>query len=188
MLGRLLRTTRTDVGLALGFAGAAYLVWALVADLSRFVVQSMITYTFQHDIVVKGPTKLVKVFFVDTGFVIQIVGVVWLVGTLVLVVQSSRQKMSISWAWMCAILQVCIAALGAVFVAWAAYLPFVPDPGQVSPTASPGAIVSGISLRVIMPVALLLWTTFLVWLMVERARFNRRGPTLRDGMRSNVFR
>jgi hypothetical protein len=35
---------------------------------------------------------------------------------------------------------------------------------------------------------MLLWTTFLVWLMVERARLNRRGPTLRDGMRSNVFK
>jgi hypothetical protein len=28
----------------------------------------------------------------------------------------------------------------------------------------------------------------LVWLLVERARFDRRGPTLRDGLRTNVFR
>ena len=188
MLGRLIRTTRVDVGIALAFAGLAYLVWAMVADVSRFVVDSMITYTFQNHIEVKGLTKVIKVFFVDSGFAVQIAGVVWLVLTLVLVLQSSRQKMSISWAWVSAGCQSGAAALGAVFVAYAMYLPFVPDPTQAGPQVTLGEQVSFISLRVIMPVAMLLWTTFLVWLMVERARLNRRGPTLRDGMRSNVFK
>jgi hypothetical protein len=37
-------------------------------------------------------------------------------------------------------------------------------------------------------VALLIWVTFLIWLLIERARLNRRGPTLRDGLRSNIYR
>lgn len=188
MLGRLIRTTRVDVGIALAFAGLAYLVWAMVAELSRFVVDSMITYTFQNHIDVKGLTKVVKVFFVDTGFVIQIVGVAWLVVTLVLVLQSSRQRISVTWAWVSAGCQSGIAALGAVFVAYAMYLPFVPDPAQAGPKPSPAELASSIALSVIGPIAMLLWTTFLVWLMVERARLNRRGPSLRDGMRSNIFR
>jgi hypothetical protein len=188
MLGRLRRTTRLDVGLALTFAGLAYMVWALVADVCRFVVQSMITYTVAQDIIVKGPTKLVKVFFVDTGFVIQIVGLAWMAVSLLLVLQSSRQKISISWAWVSAICQAGIAAGGAVLVAWAAYLPFVPEVGQLSQKASLAAQVSMISLRVCMPIAMLVWTTFVVWLLVERARLNRRGPSVRDGMRSNVYR
>ncbi len=43
-------------------------------------------------------------------------------------------------------------------------------------------------LPIIVTVAILIWTLALIWLLVERARLNRRGPTLTDGLRTNVYR
>ena len=48
--------------------------------------------------------------------------------------------------------------------------------------------VSRISLGILVPIAILVWLLFLVWLLVERARLDRHGPTLRDGLRSNIYR
>lgn len=188
MLGRLQRTTRLDVGLALCFSGLAYLVWALVAGISRWIVQEMIKSTAYYNIEVKGYTKVVEVFFVDSGFVIDIVGMAWMALSLLLVVLSSRQRASISWAWVSSGLQVCVAAVGAVLVCAAAYMPHILDPNKLHDGGSIGQQVSRMSLQVVMPLAIVIWVTFLVWLLVERARLNRRGPTLRDGMRSNVYR
>jgi hypothetical protein len=186
MLGRLRRTTRTDVGLALAFAGTAYLVWALVAGTSRWMVQEMIKSTTA--MALPRFTSVIKVFFVDTGFVIDLLGLAWLVVSLLLVVFSSRQRLSISWAWVSAICQGLLAALGAVLVAWGAYMPHVVSPDAVSTGRTPLEHVSGLSLPVVMAVALLIWVTFLVWLLIERARFDRRGPTLRDGLRTHVYK
>ena len=188
MLGRLRRTTRLDVGLALAFAGLAYLVWALVAGVARWFVQEMIRSTSFHHIQVGGFTLLVKAFFLDWGFVIDIVGVVWMVGSLVLVLLSSHQKLSVSWAWLSAVCQSFVAVMGALLVAWAAYLPHVLSPEKAQAEATTLQQVSHASLPIIMPIGIAIWVTILVWLLVERARLNRRGPTLRDGMRSNVFR
>ncbi|MFB3894086.1 MAG: hypothetical protein ACE15C_18940 [Phycisphaerae bacterium] len=177
-----------DVGLALAFAGLSYLAWAGVAGLARWFVQEMIRTTEFHSIKVEGWTKLVRVFFVDSGFVIDIVGVVWMVLTLLLVFQSSRQRISISWAWMSAMLQSFAAAGGAMLVGWAAYLPHVLSPDKLQKKTSLAQEVSMRSLPIIMPIAVLIWVTVLVWLLVERARLDRRGPTLSDGMRTNIFR
>ena len=183
MLGRIRRTTRTDVGLALVFTGVAYLVWALVAGVSRELVQEMIDATPDSVTLTKW-AKGIKIFFVDTGFVIDLVGLAWLAATLFLVIRSSRQKGSISWAWASAMGQTSIAAVGAVVVAFAVYGPLV----SMHTTAHRDTMlekVSGLSLPVILVVAILMWVTFLTWLLVERARFNRHGPTLRDGLKSN---
>lgn len=185
MLGRLRRTTRLDVGLALAFVGLAYLVWALVAGVSRAVVAEMIRSTAGRDL--PGSARMVKVFFVDAGFVIDLVGLAWLTGSLLLVAFSSRQRFSISWAWVSAICQAFIAALGAVVVGWAAYQPHI-LPMDLTAAGTPWETVSRVSLLVLIPVAVLIWVTFLVWLLIERARLSRRGPTLRDGLRTNIYR
>jgi len=179
MLGRIRRTTRTDVGLAIVFTGAAYLVWALVAGASRGLVQ----HTFPHGQELRGLTRAIKIFFVDTGFVIDLVGLVWLATTLFLIVWSSRQKISISWSWASAMGQSSIAAIGAVIVAWAAYAPSLDTAAGQPDTALEK--LSQLSLPVILVIAILTWVSFVTWLLVERARFNRHGPTLRDGLRSN---
>lgn len=185
MLGRLRKTSRLDVGLAIVFSGLSYLVWSLIAGGSRALVQQFIDYARFTDMSLPTVTRAVKIFFVDTGFVIDIVGLAWLVGSMVLVLLGSKQKISISWAWVCAICQSFTAGLGAVLVGGAVYAPHIligePEAGR-----TPLAKVSQISLPVLVPVAILTWTVFVVWLLVSRARLDRRGPSLRDGLRSNV--
>jgi len=184
MLGRLRRTTRTDVGLALAFAGIAYLVWALVAGVSRAVVQEVIDYTSLGGGEIKA---WVRIIFVEGGIVIDLVGLVWMALSLYLVVRSSRQRASVSWAWTSAVCQLLVAALGSVLVGWAAYKAR-PTPAAGGGSDTTMAQIGGISLPVVLAVAIVLWTTFLVWLLADRARLSRRGPTLTDGLRTNVFR
>ena len=189
MLGRMRRTTRLDVGLAIAFAGLSYLVWSLVAGGSRSLVQEFIRSAQVMHMPLSGLTRGVKIFFVDAGFVIDLVGLGWLIVSLTLVVFGSRQKISISWAWVAAICQAFIAALGAVLVGLAVYAPHV----QVAAEAAEEKAtllerVSEISLPIIIPLAILIWTTFLIWLLVARSHLNRRGPSLRDGLRCNVMK
>jgi len=184
MLGRLRRTTRLDVGLALTFVGLSYLVWVLVAGVARVVVQEMINSTTGAEL--PRFTRAVKIFFVDAGFVIDLVGLAWMTVSLILVAVSSRQKISISWSWVSATSQSFVAAIGAVVVGWAAYQPHMMKNVPVIQTG--WEKVSFISLGVLTPIAILVWVTFLIWLLVERARLSRRGPTLTDGLRSNIFR
>lgn len=175
-----------DVGLAICFTGTAYLVWALVAGVSRAVVQEMIKSTHISSLKLPELTEMVKIFFVDTGFVIDLVGLAWLVASMILVVLSSYQKISISWAWVSAGLQTCIAAAGAVLVSYASYQPHMSPASALENAETPLESVSAISLPVIVPIAVLLWVTCLIWLIVERSRLNRRGPSLRDGLKSNI--
>jgi len=187
MLGRLRRTTRLDVGLALSFSGLAYLVWALVAGVSRSVVQEMIRSTAARGDL-PDLARAVKIFFVDFGFVIDVVGLAWLGVSLVLVLVSSRQRIRIAWAWVAAICQSFAAALGAVFVGWVAYQPHIMAYSERGAQATLGEQVSAISLPLILALAVLLWVTVLVWLLVERARWSRRGPTIHDGLRTQLYR
>ena len=188
MLGRLRRTTSLDVGLALAFSGTAYLVWALVAGISRDSVQDLFRTV--------GPNQLapsanwVKVLFADAGIAIDLVGLAWLAVSLFLVVLSSRQYFSISWAWVCAICQSFVAALGAVLVGWTVQQPYfaLVQPPADAPARTAWEQVSGFSLPLAMAAAIFVWVAFLVWLLIERSRLIRRGPTLRDGLRSNVYR
>jgi len=185
MLGRTRRTSRLDVSLALAFTGIAYLVWALVAWTARSLIQKMIQVTESMGAEVPGVTGGVKIFFVDAGVVIDLVGLAWLAVSLLLVVFAGRQKFSISWAWVSAICQSFVAAWGAVLVAWAAFLPFGPKVGPAVPTTTLEK-VSGLSLPVVLAVAVVVWTSLLLWLLFERSRFFNRGPTVRDSLRTNV--
>lgn len=188
MLGRLKRTTTLDVGLALAFAGAVYLVWSLVAGASRHLMQEMI-HNIGGDDGLSSLTHMVKVFFVEGGFLIDLAGLLWLAGSLVLVLLASRQRIGISWAWASTVLQSLVAALGGALVAWAVQQPYyalVPG-GPVEPLTPP-AQISMISLPIVVTLAILLWVAVLVWLLSERARLNRFGPSLSDGLRTNVYR
>ena len=171
--------------MALVFGGLSYLVWALVAGISRDVVQEMIRSTSALEAIPRA-ARIVKICFVDGGVVIDVVGLAWLMVSLLLLGFSSRQKFSISWAWVSATSQGFVASLGAVLVGWAAYQPHIGGGARAGSTHL--ELVSSLSLQIIMPLALLLWVSCLVWLLVERARLNRRGPTLRDGLRTNVYR
>jgi len=170
----------------MAFAGLSYLVWALIAGGSRALVQHFIDYAEFTDMTLPGLTRAVKVFFVDTGFAIDLAGLAWLVASMVLVLLGSSQKISISWAWACAMCQSFAAGLGAVLVGGAVYAPYAMSGQHVSHDQTVLARVSAVSLPVMVPLAILTWTTFLVWMLASRARLDRRGPSLRDGLRSNV--
>ena len=172
------------MGLALAFGGIAYLVWALVAGIARTTVRYMLTHVAIDRLRMPELTKAVKLVFVNYGICIDLVGLVWLVVSLLLVLACSRQKLSISWAWISAFCQTATAALGAVLVGWAVYQPSI----TAIPAGTTLERVSSISLGVVVAVAVFLWVSFLVWLLIQRARFDRHGPTLRDGLRSNIFR
>lgn len=187
MLGRIKRTSRTDVGLAISFAGIVYLVWALVAGISRHVVQEFIKSAAVHGLELPEGTRLVKMLFVQAGFVIDLVGLAWLAASLLLVWLSSRQRCTISWAWVCAVCQAMVAALGAVLVCWGIYMPHMISRAPEM-TQTPWETVSEISLPVIAVAAVVLWVVVLVWLLVDRSRLDRRGPSLRDGLRTTNVR
>ena len=187
MLGRARRTSRLDVSLALAFTGIAYLVWALAAGTARNLIQDMIQVTNSMGEEVPSITSNVKVVFVDAGVAIDLVGLAWLAVSLLLVVFAGRQKFSISWAWVSAICQSFVAAWGAILVAWAAFLPFGPKvPEAPALESSTMAKVSGLSLPVVLVVAMVVWGSLLLWLLFERSRFFNRGPTVRDSLRTNV--
>lgn len=176
MLGRIRRTSRADVGMALGLMGVSYLVWGLVAGICRHMAGLL------------GPTGP-GLTFLSGGFialhrqgwpVIDVLGLAWMLVGLTLILGASRQRWSISWAWLCAMAQTILAALLAV---WSA----VAIAAQIgrAPTTAPASQVSWTSLSVTFALALLLWVTVLVWLLFENARL-RRGPSLRDGLRTHV--
>jgi len=104
---------------------------------------------------------------------------------LLLVVYGSRQRISISLAWMFAVIQTVIAAMGAVFVGWVVQLPYRTAAVQQQTLLQK---VSGATPAVGLAVGLLIWAIFLVWLLLERNRYNRHGPTASDGLRSNTYR
>jgi hypothetical protein len=181
MLGRLRRTTRTDVGLALAFVGIAYLAWALVAGVTRALVGDLISFSDLSDSSIPLATRAVRVVFVDAGVAIDVAGILWLTTSLLLVMRSSRQRLSISWPWFSAICQAVVAAIGGILAAWSVHLPYR---HVTAAKTTPWERVSGISLPVLLVLALLIWVTFLVLLLVERARLSRRGPSPSDGLRT----
>lgn len=172
----------------------AYLGWALVAGISRSSVDKVFENLHRAGHTWEGlspGSAWVKTLFLDAGFAIDIVGLAWLAITLMLIVFSSRQYLSISWAWASAICQSFTAGLGAVLVGWAGQQPYellITPLKSATPERTAWATVSGVSLPVTLVLAMVVWAAFLVWLLIDRARMTGRGPSLRDGLRSNVVR
>lgn len=188
--------------MAFCFSGVAYLVWTLVAGTARFMVNLVIIASREtlvrpdtgepFHISTEGFTQWVKVFFVDTGFVVDVVGLAWMVISLTLVILSARQQISVSWAWASAITQGFVAALGGVIVGYAMNLPYRQIVSRSETLSDPTLLeqFSRISLPVMLTISILIWTLALVYLLVEWSRYNkgRRGPSLADGLRTNLFR
>jgi hypothetical protein len=166
------------VGLAIAFTGLSYLVWSLVAGVSRLIMGYIVANTQGQTL--PGISQATRLFFVDTGFVIDLVGLVWLVGSLVLILLANWQWISISWAWTSALCQSMVAGLGGVLVAWAAFAPFLNNATGAEGTL---AKLSQISLPVVIGIAVVVWVMFVLWLISGRG--NRSGPTLHDGLRTN---
>ena len=183
MLGRLKRTSRLDVGLALSFTGLSFLMWSVVAGVSRYL---MYNFVCSSDLNMELPvlSTAVKWFFSDAGFIIDIVGLAWMFVNLLLIFLANRQKISISWAWITAGVQSLVTTTGALLVGTAVSVPFFS--GVVDPKDKTlMEIFSMISLPVVIAVAVLVWILFVIWMLVERSRLERRGPSLSDSLRTN---
>ncbi len=175
------------MGLALAFVGIGYLVWAFVIFISRRVLADAVARAEEFGAALHPLARGLNIALVNAGLLVDIIAVAWLTLSLVLVVLGSRQMISISWAWVSALCQSFVASIAASLIAWSAgdTLSRLTEPHR------PGVVADragSLSLPVFMAVALVIWTTFLVWLLVERARIIRRGPTLSDGLRSNVYK
>ena len=180
-----------DVGLALAFSGISYLVWSLVAGVSREMVIAMkqASEVGNPPMAIPRFSQAIKLFFADMGIVIDVLGLAWMIVSLLLVVYAGRQRLSISWAWLSAIVQAFTAALGGVLVARAMNIPYQ---RLANSNANPEDLtlpvkLSQMSLWVVLTLAILIWVIFLVWPLVERSHFRTRGPSLRDGLKSNVY-
>ena len=184
MLGRVRRTTRTDVGLALAMSGIAYLVWVLTTGVARHTVNELMKS--QH----LGPVeKMPSVSewlcnaFLAGGFVWDMVGVLWLVLTMALIIGSSRQRWIISWPWMSTVLQALVTVLLAIWSGLAGMAPYGLTIAHIGEAPYPTAAYTFMSLA--LAIGMLLWVTVLVWLLLERGRMGR-GPRFRDGMRTHA--
>jgi hypothetical protein len=183
MLGRVRRTTQADVGMAITLAGVSYMIWALAMGVCRHAVG--VLTRLEGDAATCPASALTGSFrqVVGGGWLVwDLAGVLWLLLSLVAVIGASRQRWSNSWTWLSAILQSMTACLVAV---WAA-LALAERAGVVAGPLRPGEPAPGwTSLPIAIAVALLLWVTVLVVLLLERARLGR-GPSLRDGLRTHI--
>ncbi len=171
------------MGLALAFVGIGYLVWAFAILIARGVLGGIPARAEASGAAMHPLTRGLSFTLVEAGTLIDLIGVVWLTLSLALVVLSSRQMISISWAWVSALCQSFVAAIVASLAAWS-----VNDTlAAAEPVPAPQKLTS-LSLSVFMALAVVIWVTFLIWMLVERARLGRRGPTLSDGLRSNVYK
>jgi len=182
MLGQVRRTTRTDVGLALALAGISYLIWALVTGIARSLVNDLSTLIYVQKIKLPTFTQALYNSFIHAAPVWDLLGVLWLLVSLVLVIGSSRQRWIISWPWLSAI---CQAGAAALLAAWAAVAAIVPFDVPITYDYPPYPVAGWGCLSAALAVALLMWVTTLVWMLYERARL-RRGPSLRDSLRTHV--
>ena len=185
MLGRVRRTSRVDVGLAMSFAGIAYLIWVLVIGVTRGLVNELshaqyAGRTGEFPVI----TQWLQNAFIHAAPVFDLAGVLWLLFSLGLIVGAGRQRWSISCPWVCAICQTMAATLLAVWAGVAAQAPYTI--GMFYGSGPPPYLTTGWApLCVALAIALVMWVTSLVWMISARSRL-MRGPKLRDGMRTHI--
>lgn len=185
MLGRVRRTTRTDVTLALILAGVVYLAWALAcsyaAQAAEMIAIRSFAVTAQPPIV----QRLVDTFSVDSRLsaLPAMLGPVWMCLGLWLVIRASRQRRIISWAWLVITCQA-LAAMG--IAAWASRASLTAMAAFNAQPTPGGSIEQGLPNYVL--IGVLIWLGTLAWLVIDRVRFSRHGPALGDGIRTHTFR
>lgn len=178
MLGRLRRTTRTDVGLALTMAGFVYLAWVLACYVAKTCARGLAAA--YEGASPGGLRAAVATLFGRYAAVFDLLGPVTLCLSLWLVIRASRQRRIISWSWLVISCQAIAAILVAVAAAGATAMAFAE---RAALTGLPPADWS----PVIVAIAVLVWVSTLVWLIFERIKLGR-GPTLGDGTRTHMFR
>jgi len=178
MLGLVRKTTRTDVGLALASTGLAYLAWVIVTGVARHIVNQLALIASARELDFPTLTSALYGSFVHGGAVWDLVGVLWLLVSLVLIVGSARQQWTISWPWFSSILHGLTAALLGAWTALAAIAP------SSIPMTPPEPAVGYGSYSALLALGLVLWVSTLVWMLIMRSRLGH-GPSLIDGQRTH---
>jgi hypothetical protein len=190
MLGRVRRTTRTDVTLALIMAGVVYLAWAGACAIARGAAEVVAQYTRAHELVPTVWAQRLLTTFGDASSlsaVPPVLGPMWMCLSLWLVIRASRQRRIISWAW----LAITFQALGAIGVGvWSARAvqQTLAAAGTVDPAGVEAAAADGANTVWFVVAAVAIWLATLTWLVIDRLRFSRLGPSLGDGIRTHTFR
>jgi hypothetical protein len=127
-------------------------------------------------------TLSIKRFFLDYGFVIDVTGLVWMLLSLTLVLLASRQKISISWSWLCSGMQILVAGVASIVVHFATA---ATQAGKVASDPTLTEQISSLSWPVVLAIAVLAWVFFLIRLLLDRGKFDKTQPTLNDSFRSN---
>lgn len=178
MLGRLRRTTRTDVGLALTMAGFVYLAWVLACYTAKICARDLANWRGEGDY--DGLPSALTALFGRYAAVFDWLGPITLCLSLWLVVRASRQRRIISWSWLVISCQAIAAILIAAFAGGAMH---IARPGRPMPDSSEAVDWS----PAVVAIAVLIWVSTLVWLIFERVKLTR-GPGLGDGMKTHMFR
>ena len=187
MLGRVRRTTRTDVGLVISFVGVAYLIWTLAIGTSRHLVNQLARSAYLGRLALGSlpvATRALYGAFIDAAAIWDTVGLLWLVLSLVLILGASRQRWSVSWPWMSATCQAMVSVLVTAWAGLSANAPSWPVGGPTSrPLPYPHTGWTFMSL--VVSLALVIWAGTLIWLLYEQARLGR-GPSPRDSLRTHI--
>lgn len=177
MLGRTRRTTRTDVSLALTMAGFVYLAWVFACWTAAAAATGLMK---EPDATLTSlATGFVNTFGSWGRHVFDIVGPLWMLGSLYLVIRASRQHRIISWSW----LLISCQGIAAILIAAWATLSHAGMYSPQSPTLPPAANW----LPTVVTIAVLIWFGTLGWLIFERLRLGR-GPAIRDGAKTHAYR
>jgi len=188
MLGRVRRTTRTDVALALVLAGLVYLAWVMAcwsAKRSAAHMDHLAAASAAYRSAMPAASRgFMQTFATWTAGIFDLLGPIWMLLGLYMVIRASRQRRIISWSWLLISSQAIAALLIACWAAWA--LPVPVDAAAESTTAVAGAGWS----PAVVALGVLIWVGTLAWLILDRIRYGRfRSHTaIRDGFKTHAYR
>ena len=188
MLGRVRRTTPTDVSLALVMAGLVYLAWALACWCAKETAAGL------SDLGTDGLPPLSKAIAYTFGgwerSIFDVAGPLWMLASLYMIIRASRQRRIISWSWLLISCQAIAAILIGVWTSMGQLLLQVHF-AQEDHQGGPGtwAIRADWSPYII-GIAVLIWVGTLIWLVAERVRLRYLlgGPAIRDGVKTHSYR
>lgn len=174
MLGRVQRTTRTDVALALTMAGFSYLAYVLACYMAKSCAAGAVNLA--------AGSTLARTFHATfhswEACFFDFLGPLWMLAGLYMVIRASRQHRIISWSWL---LISCQAVAAILIASWAALA------ARTLTMTAPAEHVNWSP--VLVALATLTWVGTLVWLIVDRARLKHyRGPSLGDGQKTMAYR
>ena len=112
MLGRIRRTTRTDVSFALIMAGLVYLAWVLACWSAKETALALGSANDTTDLAALAEA-LAATFGSWTRGIFDVIGPIVMLWSLYMVIRASRQRRIISWSW----LIISCQALAAILIA-----------------------------------------------------------------------